>query len=39
MFPGEETEIKHAITSLDQQEDAKKTWKDQVLLYADSLTC
>ncbi|GMY35061.1 dna polymerase eta [Fagus crenata] len=29
VFPGEETEIKHAITSLDQQEDTKKTWKDQ----------
>ncbi|KAK7839033.1 dna polymerase eta [Quercus suber] len=29
VFPGEEKEIKHAIPSLDHQEDKSKTWKDQ----------
>ncbi|KAL4614382.1 hypothetical protein ACB092_07G050000 [Castanea dentata] len=29
VFPGEEKEIKHAIPTLDHQEDKSKTWKDQ----------
>lgn len=36
-FTGEETKIKYDVTSLDQQEDKKNMWKDQVLLYTDSL--
>lgn len=36
-FHGEETKIKYDVTSLDEQEDKKNIWKEQVLLYTDSL--
>jgi hypothetical protein len=36
-FRGEETKIKYDVTSLAEQEDIKNNWKEQVLLYTDSL--